>query len=296
MRTTSAFFEIEKPQTNKFFENFQNKEYTVHPYSILPIMFCTTSPQSSTNLESLHPSLWRASQLGRGFGEYIDCGHQTLAEELPGGGWPLSNLTELLVQQAGSAELQLLSPALAQLREGQIILLNTPYQPQILALSALRLDLSRVLWLPCNKPQDALWAAEQIVKNQACSALLLWQPARQNFKSDALRRLHIAAQSGRSLFCLIRPWESQLSPSPAPLRLKLALDHAGLQIEVFKRRGAQQAKPIVLPFSDLVPQFLLPANQHQRHQRTHETLDSSSVDSRVSAAARAGGISSALVG
>jgi protein ImuA len=258
-------------------------------------MFSATSPQSGTNLEDLHPSLWRASQLGRSFGEYIDCGHTSLADELPGAGWPLANLTELLVQQAGSAELQLLSPALAQLREGQIILLNTPYQPQILALSALRLDLSRVLWLPCSKPQDALWAAEQIVKNQACSALLLWQPARQNFKSDALRRLHLAAQNGRCLFCLIRPWESQLSPSPAPLRLKLALDSTGLQIEVFKRRGAQQAKSIVLPFKDLVPQFSLPASQYQLHTRHHAKLTSSFVDSHLSPSARAGGISSALV-
>ena len=266
-------------------------------------MFSLTSPHAATNLENLHPSLWRASQLGRSFGEYLDCGHPSLADELPGAGWPLANLTELLVQQAGSAELQLLSPALAQLREGQIILLNTPYQPQILALSALRLDLSRVLWLPCSKPQDALWAAEQIVKNQACSALLLWQPARQNFKSDALRRLHLAAQTGRSLFCLIRPWESQLSPSPAPLRLKLALDNTGLQIEVFKRRGAQQAKPIVLPFKDLLPQFLLPASHYQLHNqlhnqlhtRHHANLDSSFVDSHLPAAARAGGISSALV-
>lgn len=258
-------------------------------------MFSTTSPHSNTNLENLHPSLWRASQLGRGFGEYLDCGHASLANELPGAGWPLANLTELLVQQAGSAELQLLSPALTQLREGQIILLNTPYQPQILALSALRLDLSRVLWLPCSKPQDALWAAEQIVKNHACSALLLWQPARQNFKSDALRRLHLAAQNGRSLFCLIRPWESQLSPSPAPLRLKLALNNTGLQIDVFKRRGTQQAKPIVLPFKDLVPQFLLPAHQHRPLTQHHAKLDSSFVDSDLSTAARAGGISSALV-
>lgn len=258
-------------------------------------MFSAISPRSNVNLENLHPSLWRASQLGRSFGEYLECGHPSLAEELPGSGWPLASLTELLVQQAGSAELQLLSPALAQLREGQIILLNTPYQPQILALSALRLDLSRVLWLPCSKPQDALWAAEQIVKNQACSALLLWQPARQNFKSDALRRLHLAAQTGRSLFCLIRPWESQLSPSPAPLRLKLAIQDTGLQIDVFKRRGAQQVKPIVLPFNDLVPQFLLPAHQHQSHTRHHAKLDSSFVDSSLSTAARAGGISSALV-
>ncbi|GGX20807.1 translesion DNA synthesis-associated protein ImuA [Undibacterium macrobrachii] len=272
-------------------------------------MFSATSPRSHVNLENLHPSLWRASQLGRSFGDYLDCVYPSLAKELPGAGWPLANLIELVVQQAGSGELQLLSPALAQLKEGRIIFLNPPYQPQILALSALRLDLSRVLWLPCSKPQDALWAAEQIVKNQACSALLLWQSTRHRFTADALRRLHLAAQAGRCLFCLIRPWESQFSPSPAPLRLKLSRQHTGLQIEVFKRRGAQQIKPIVLPIKDFVPQCLSPTSQsdsqpdsqfysqsqRQLHSQHHAKLDSPIVDSHLPTAARAGGVSSALV-
>lgn len=273
-------------------------------------MFSATPPRSHVNLENLHPSLWRASQLGRSFGDYLDCAYPLLAKELPGSGWPLANLTELLVQQAGSAELQLLSPALAQLKAGKIIFLNTPYQPQILALSALRLDLSRVLWLPCSKPQDALWAAEQIVKNQACSALLLWQSARHQFTNDALRRLHLAARAGRSLFCLIRPWASQFSPSPAPLRLKLSRHYTGLQIEVFKRRGAQQIKPIVLPIRDFVSQCLSTTNQSDRqpdsqlhsqsqrqpHSQHHAKLDSSIVDSHLLTADRTGGVSSALVG
>ena len=200
--------------------------------------------------------------------------------------------------------MQLLSHALAQLREGQIVLLNTPYQPQILALSALRLDLSRVLWLPCHQPRDVLWAAEQIVKNQACSALLLWQSGRHHFTHDALRRLHLAAQNGRSLFCLIRPWENQHQPSPAPLRLKLALHHNGLQIDIFKRRGAQQAQAVVLAFKDLLPQFsasfnsvsVSPSSQPLSNQLDHANLETAFMDRHLSTAARAGGISSALVG
>ncbi len=220
-----------------------------------------------SQLENLHPSLWRASQLARGVGEYLHCGHASLAAELPGGGWPMGHLTEILIQQAGSAELQLLAPALHQLSDnshankpsglphGRIVLLQTPYQPQVLALDGLGIDLARLLWLRCKSSQDALWAAEQILKNGSCSALLFWQ---NHIKTESLRRLHLAAQTGRGLFCLIRAWESQLSASPAPLRLKIGRTQSGLQIEVIKRRGAQQAVPILLPHSALSPQFSLP--------------------------------------
>lgn len=269
------------------------------------------------NLENLHPALWRASQLGRGTGDYVDCGYPTLAQELPGGGWPLAGMTEILVPQAGCAELQLLSPALNRLAQGKIVLINTPYRPQILALAALQIDLSQVLWLPCNNSQDALWAAEQIVRNQSCSAVLLWQSisTRQKrapaFKSDALRRLHIAAQAGRSLFCVIRPWESQLSPSPAPLRIKLSLQEQALVIDIFKRRGAQQIRPLTLPLSNYTTNTINSAtnnttdsinphtvNVNTNQLNTQHARDFSTptvMDSDTFTPARTGGISSALV-
>jgi protein ImuA len=259
---------------------------------------------TNQGLENLHPALWRASQLGRGTGDYVDCGHPALAQELPGGGWPLAGMTEILVPQAGCAELQLLSPALNRLAQGKIVLINTPYRPQILALAALQIDLSQVLWLPCNNSQDALWATEQIVRNQSCSAVLLWQSisTRQKrapaFKSDALRRLHIAAQSGRSLFCIIRPWESQLSPSPAPLRIKLSLQEQALTIDIFKRRGAQQIRPLRLPLSNYTVNDLNNINLHTVNTNTENARDFSTptvMDSDTFTPARAGGISSALV-
>jgi hypothetical protein len=156
---------------------------------------------TNQGLENLHPALWRASQLGRGASDYVDCGYPTLAQELPGGGWPLAGMTEILVPQAGCAELQLLSPALNQLAQGKIVLINTPYRPQILALAALQIDVSQVLWLPCSNPQDALWAAEQIVRNQSCSAVLLWQSSLSTWTPDQVSLLSgiIKGIRGRSL-------------------------------------------------------------------------------------------------
>ena len=56
--------------------------------------------------------------------------------------------------------------------------------------------------------RDALWAAEQILRSGCCGALLLWQ---QHVRSEALRRLHLAAQSGETLFCLMRPLAAALA-------------------------------------------------------------------------------------
>ncbi|MBY0573167.1 MAG: translesion DNA synthesis-associated protein ImuA, partial [Undibacterium sp.] len=162
-------------------------------------------PSFSINeLENISPTLWRASQLARSMGEVIASGHGALSAQLPGGGWPKGCLTELLIQEAGSTELQLLRPALAALQSGRIALLHPPYSPQALALSAWGIDISRLLWLPCQQPQNAIWAAEQILKNGACSALLFWQ---DNIKSETLRRLHLAAQTGQTLFFLVRSWK-----------------------------------------------------------------------------------------
>ena len=198
---------------------------------------------SSIAPETIHPSLWRASQLARGMGEYVASGHTALAEELPGGGWPSGALTEILIQHQGTAELSLLQAALASLKQGHIIFLQAPYPPQAFALSELGLDLSQLLWIRCGKHADALWTAEQILRSGSCAALLFWQ---SQVKTESLRRLHLAAQSGRTLFFMMRPPEYAQSPSPAPLRLKLSTVATGLQIEFIKRRGAQQHAPLLI--------------------------------------------------
>ncbi|MGV4769480.1 translesion DNA synthesis-associated protein ImuA, partial [Burkholderia pseudomallei] len=63
---------------------------------------------SSLSLESLHPSLWRGSQLARGGPRTVDTGYAALSVELPGGGWPLGGLVELLVPHMGCGEMRVL--------------------------------------------------------------------------------------------------------------------------------------------------------------------------------------------
>ena len=54
--------------------------------------------------QPLHPALWLASQLSKGATSCVDTGIPVLSHQLPGGGWPVGVLTELLLPQAGIGE------------------------------------------------------------------------------------------------------------------------------------------------------------------------------------------------
>lgn len=197
--------------------------------------------------EALHPSLWLASQLAHSANRCADTGFAALSAQLPGGGWPSGTLIDLLVQQPGIGELRLLRPALAALGQRPIVLLQPPHAPQALALAALGLPPSQLVWIrSCAKSGDALWAAEQVLRSGCCGALLFWQ---QHVRGEALRRLHLAAQSGETLFWMLRPLSAAQDSSPAPLRLSLRPAPGGIDIGFVKRRGPQRDAPLFLPLS-----------------------------------------------
>lgn len=207
--------------------------------------------------ESVHPSLWRASQLAHSATRCVDTGFAALSAQLPGGGWPLGTLIDLLLQQHGIGELRLLRPALAALGKRPIVLLQPPHPPQALALAALGIEPSQLIWLRGGahgkSGGDALWAAEQVLRSGCCGALLLWQ---NHARGETLRRLHLAAQSADTLFCMLRPLAAAQDASPAPLRLSLTAAPGGVDIGFVKRRGPQRDTPLFLP---LTPSLL------QRH-------------------------------
>ncbi|WGG51732.1 translesion DNA synthesis-associated protein ImuA [Rugamonas sp. DEMB1] len=176
-----------------------------------------------------------------------DTGFAALSAQLPGGGWPSGTLIDLLVQQPGIGELRLLRPALAALGQRPIVLLQPPHAPQALALAALGLPPSQLVWIRSGaKSGDALWAAEQVLRSGCCGALLFWQ---QHVRGEALRRLHLAAQSGETLFWMLRPLSAAQDSSPAPLRLSLRPAPGGIDIGFVKRRGPQRDAPLFLPLS-----------------------------------------------
>jgi protein ImuA len=222
--------------------------------------------------QPLHPALWLASHLARGTTPCVDTGIPVFSRQLPGGGWPLGVLVELLLQQPGIGELRLLHPPLAQ-QSLPVALVQPPYAPQTLGLD---LPEQQLLWIRnTGKAADSLWATEQILRSGSCGAVLLWQ---QHIRSEALRRLHLAAQCGETLFFLLRPLAAAQDSSPAPLRLGLRPAPGGIDIEFIKRRGPQRDTPLFLP---LTPTLL------QRH---------ASVDRPLPAPLTARSILSELVG
>jgi protein ImuA len=206
-----------------------------------------SSPSSLLPLEHLHPALWRAHQLGRGREAVQASGYAALDAELPGGGWPQGAITELLLAGSGWGEVRLLAPALARVGAGGrgVLLIGPPAEPCAEALAQLGLALSRCVVI---RGADLLWPLEQALRSGQAGAVVAWAPA--SLKSEALRRLHLAAQSHEGPAFVIRSPAAAAQPSPAPLRL--ALSGAGpdaMAVRLLKRRGPalDQALLLALP-------------------------------------------------
>lgn len=206
----------------------------------------------------LPPAVWRAHQLGYAATPVLASGFDALDAELPGGGWPVSTLTELLLPHAGVGELRLLAPVLAAQQQAQRSLMwfDPPAAPCAWALSALGLDMRQLVLVRSRQPlksrarerlpaMDVLWALEQALKSGHVGAVLAWLPAR--LPADALRRLQLAAQAHGGLVFLLR--DAALRTQPSPARLRLLLGCAGpdrLRVALLKRRGPPSAQPLTL--------------------------------------------------
>ncbi|NTX22898.1 cell division protein, partial [Burkholderia cepacia] len=115
-----------------------------------------------------------------------------------------------------------------------------------LALAYWGIDSSGFVTLPAPRTADALWAAEQALRAGTCAAVLLWQ---SHIRTDALRRLNLAAQSCQALFYVFRPAAAARDASPAPLRLALAPKRDGIDVTFVKRRGPARDTPLFVPLS-----------------------------------------------
>ncbi|MFZ6773875.1 translesion DNA synthesis-associated protein ImuA [Undibacterium sp. SXout7W] len=204
-------------------------------------------------------AIWRASEMAVHKTSTLSSGFTKLDAELPNGGWPRSALIELLVQQAGVGEMQFLKPILAAIaKTHRIALIQPPHIPNGLTCQDWNWPAERLIWIKTTVTADALWSAEQILKNGSCGAVLLWQ---SNIRSEALRRLNLAAQTTDTYFFLFRPISAHRDASPAPLRLSLRPARAGIHIEIIKRQGSH---------SDTVHLIHLPDMPVSRHINTTE--------------------------
>ena len=191
------------------------------------------------------PGVWRGGELEHASQPSVATGHAALDRELPGGGWPSGTLTEVLHDGAGIGEVSFLAGALARASEGGRLIawINAPHLPYAPALAQSGLALERCLVVRPPNKEDALWAAEQVLRSGACGAALLWL-AHDDYAG--LRRLQMAAQAGRSLAVLYRGSTALRLSTPAHLRVLLEREEGWLNVRIPKRRGPPLEQPITL--------------------------------------------------
>src|SRR5690606_17075946 len=127
----------------------------------------TTTMNSALDEILRQPGIWRGRERAADTGlAHAATGFAELDQTLPGGGWPLGALTEILHAEPGIGELRLLMPALARLsRQGRwVALIAPPYIPYAPALAGCGVDLRHVLLVHPKGSVDALWSLEQALR------------------------------------------------------------------------------------------------------------------------------------
>ena len=192
------------------------------------------------------PGVWRGGELERVVHETVPTGHPRLDRELPGGGWPMGTLSEVLHDAVGIGEVGFLAGALARVScDNRLVAwIHAPHLPYAPALAQLGLRTERCLVVRPADVEDALWAAEQALKSGACGAVLFWPDARVDYAS--LRRLQMASEAGRAMAVLFRSTAAERLSTPAHLRVALAREEGLLRLRIPKRRGPPLATPITL--------------------------------------------------
>jgi cell division inhibitor SulA/protein ImuA len=221
----------------------------------------SASPAIDSLLASA-PQLWRGREPNRSQ-RTLSTGHTRLDKRLPGGGWPLGAVTELIAGTHGLGEFSLLFPTLAELsHKGEwLVLIDPPWIPYPAALQGQGLALERLLLVRTANAKESLWACEQALQGSRGGAVLAWPEliGYRQISFARLRRLQLAAEAGAKPAFLFRPEDARLTASPAALRLHLqgtgAQPHdpahkerrGGTRIEILKSRGQQTPDPLWLP-------------------------------------------------
>ena len=135
-------------------------------------------------------AVWRGRVVGY-LSPTVSTTYPGLDRALPGGGWPIGALTEILCGHEGIGELGLVLPALAALSWAgkRVVWLAPPHLPYAPALAAAGVVLANLVVMRTPGRRDALWAAEQVLRSGSCQALLAWlrRPSRHLRRRPHLR-------------------------------------------------------------------------------------------------------------
>lgn len=182
-------------------------------------------------------ALWRGDRLGGPVSAALPSGYAALDAQLPGGGWPGHGLTEILCPHSGSLEWRLLGPVLRQVCDAgrTVVVVAPPGLPHLPGLRGEGLSERYLVWVQARTAAERLWSAEQLIKANACGALLVWLP---QVRAAQIRRLQVLAAGCEAPVFLCRPASAVAESSAAPLRLlaRVGADWE-LLVDIVKRKG-----------------------------------------------------------
>lgn len=226
-----------------------------------------------------HPLLWRGKQLAHNI-QTLASGHGALDAALPGHGWPMGAVTELVHANHGCGELSLLLPALAGLSQDnhRIIMVDPPWIPYPPALYGRGLVLENLLLIRTRNRGESLWACEQVLRGIPGGAMLSWP---DSLSFGELRRLQLAAESGQKAVFLFRHANALGDSSPAALRLQLTADDGDLQVRVLKCRGRRPGSAIRIRRSGLLQPLIPPLVNSRGSSKRSSSSSESPVVSRA---------------
>ena len=185
----------------------------------------------------LGPKLWRGHEQAQIRTE--PTGFAELDRVLPGGGWPIGAVSEVLHAQPGVGELSLALPLLARLTQAQrkVALLAPPCLPYAPRFAVSGVQLEHLIVVNPDSAQNALWSAEQLLRAGAGSVLMWIAQA----ETQSLRRLQLAAESGDGCVLIYRPERFAAEATPSALRLRVWREPGATCVDVLKCRGMKPA-------------------------------------------------------
>jgi len=212
--------------------------------------------------------VWQAAQVDKRPGPVVGSGFAALNAALPGGGWPVGALVELLQPAGAALEWGLLAPLVAacQVAGQRVVLVAPPHRPFSPALAACGVDLQAVLSVQVQAPAQRLWAVQQALTCADVGVVLAWLP---QARAASLRSLHLTAQTQRKHLFICRSVGAQQESSAAVLRLRLQAGTAPgqLAVQILKRRGPPLTQPLLLDTAAPPVQALLAASHARARQR-----------------------------
>ena len=181
-------------------------------------------------------------------------GFAELDQLLPGGGWPVKGLIEVVSRHKAIGELQLLMPLLrirSQQKNQSLLWITPPYTLHGPALAQSGINIRNSFVVPpqtrCN---NALWSIEKALQSTECSMVLAWQ---NWLSARVIRRLQLAASEGHTLGVLFH--QRPTPHSPASLQLEIAAapfsadGHRQLAVRLLKARGSYRQGEVLIQLS-----------------------------------------------